>query len=192
MARPKEFDRDQALERALDVFWARGYEATSIGDLVEGIGIGRQSLYDTFGDKRALYLLALDRYAEQYGQVVPRMLRSDEPVRRAIRAIFLGAIDALLSEGGRSCMLVSAAAERCPTDADVKQRYCANRLLSEDAFAARLERAREAGELARHHEPRALARFFVNALQGLQIMAKGGADRQTLQQIADVTLSVLG
>src|SRR5262249_38606558 len=67
MARPKEFDRDAVLDRAVELFWAKGYEATSLGDLVESLGVGKQSLYDTFGDKHALYLAALDRYCEKYG-----------------------------------------------------------------------------------------------------------------------------
>jgi TetR/AcrR family transcriptional repressor of nem operon len=191
MARPKEFDRDAVLDRAMDLFWERGFEATSVGDLVDRLGIGRQSLYDTFGDKRALYLAALDRYRERFGVLVPDALAKDLPVRRLIRELLQGAIDASLASG-RSCMLIDAAAERCPHDAEVKRRFCGNAARIEEAFAARLEESRRRGEIAAHHDPRALALYFVNALNGLQIMAKSTGDRRALEQVADVTVSILG
>ncbi len=192
MARPKEFDREQALDRAMELFWSRGFEATSVGDLVSHLGVGRQSLYDTFGDKRALYLAALDRYRERFGPAVPDALRRPGPIRRLVREILQAAIESGLADPSRTCMLVSAAAERCPEDTDVQRRFCANAGAMEKAFAARFEEARRAGEIGAHHDPVALARYFVNALFGLQVSAKGTGDRRALEQIADVTVSVLG
>jgi TetR/AcrR family transcriptional repressor of nem operon len=89
MARPKEFDPDQALDRAVELFWRKGYEATSIQDLVEALGINRSSLYGTFGDKHALYLAAIDRYCEDV--VAPRVAELDQAAspRAAIRQLFL-------------------------------------------------------------------------------------------------------
>lgn len=193
MPRPKEFDRDQALDLATDVFWKRGYEATSIGDLVAALGIGRQSLYDTFGDKHALYLAALDRYRQRHGGAVTCALESDVPLRRALRTIFEGAIDQLLGDPqGKSCMLVAAIAERCPDDASVAERFCTNMKTMEQALEKRLARAREEGEIGRHLEPAALARYFVNTLNGLQITGKALRDRKALLEIADVALAILG
>ncbi len=193
MPRPKEFDRDQALDLATDVFWKRGYEATSIGDLVAALGIGRQSLYDTFGDKHALYLAALDRYRQRQGGAVTCALEADMPLRRAIRAIFEGAIDQLLGDPqGKSCMLVAAVAERCPDDKNVVERFCTNMKTMEQALEKRLARAREEGEIGRHLEPAALARYFVNTLNGLQITGKALRDRKALLEIADVALAILG
>jgi TetR/AcrR family transcriptional regulator, transcriptional repressor for nem operon len=190
MGRPKEFDRDQVLDRAMDVFWDLGYEATSIGDLVERLGIGRQSLYDTFGDKHALYLAALDRYSERNAGAA--MLVASVPVRRGVRDFLQCAIEKALDGSGRTCMMVDAVAERCPGDEDVRQRFCANVRAIEDALTARLEQARESGEIARHHVARSLARYFVNAIQGLQLMGKGMRDRRELEDIADTTISILG
>lgn len=193
MPRPKEFDRDQVLDLATDVFWKRGYEATSIGDLVAALGIGRQSLYDTFGDKHALYLAALDRYRQRHGGVVACALESDMPLRRAIRTIFEGVIDQLLGDPqGKSCMLVAAIAERCPDDKSVAERFCTNMKSMEQVLEKRLARAREEGEIGRHLEPSALARYFVNTLNGLQITGKALRDRKALLEIADVALAVLG
>ena len=191
MARPKAFDRDEALGRALDLFWKQGYEATSIVDLVDHLGIGRQSLYDTFGDKHALYLEALDRYGERYGDHAGR-LAAEEPVRVALRRYLLGVVDAALSGDGRTCMMVAAAAERCPADPDVNKRVVGNCASLERAFVARLERAQKAGELGRHQDVTALARYLVNAVHGLNITAKAMRDRAALEQIVDVTLAVLG
>jgi len=192
MARPKEFDRDAVLERAMHLFWERGYEATSIGDLTTHLGIGRQSLYDTFGDKHGLYLAALDRYiAASIGQV-PGALRDHRPLRRQIRDLLQGLIEATTASEGRSCMLVLAAAERCNADTEVKRRFCANGARMEEALFVRLTQARTDGELAAHHDPRALARYFVTTIYGLQMSARGGTAPDALEQAADVAVMILG
>jgi TetR/AcrR family transcriptional regulator, transcriptional repressor for nem operon len=192
VARPKEFDRDAVLDRAVDVFWARGYEATSITDLTDALEIGRQSLYDTFGDKHTLYLAALDRYRERTSTIVCGNLGAAVPVRRAMRGLMQGIIDAILCDGGRTCMLVNAAAERCPLDAAVGRRFAKAASTMSSTIEARLARARAEGELGSQHDPSALARYFVNAIHGLHITAKATHDRRTLEQIADVTVSILG
>ncbi|MDX2019972.1 MAG: TetR/AcrR family transcriptional regulator [Deltaproteobacteria bacterium] len=192
MARPKEFDRDKALDAAMQVFWTRGYEATSVGDLINATGIGRQSMYDTFGDKHALYLAALDRYVQKYGDQVEKAVLGDQPVRKQLREMLARIIEFTVDDPSRSCMLLSAAAERCPLDRGVQRRFAANTEVMEKALTARFERARREGEIAAHHVPQALAKFFVNAVNGLQISAKSGSDRRTLEQVADLTLSVLG
>src|SRR5918911_4112509 len=93
MARRKEFNRDEALHKAMEVFWARGYEAASINDLVEHMGINRQSLYDTFGDKHSLYLQALDRYREVEGRKMFEALEQPGSVKRALRQLFQGVVE---------------------------------------------------------------------------------------------------
>jgi TetR/AcrR family transcriptional regulator, transcriptional repressor for nem operon len=193
MSRPKEFDRDQVLDVATEVFWKRGFEATSIGDLVEALGIGRQSLYDTFGDKHALYLAALDRYRQRYGGSIRAMLDNELPVRRALRNALETVIANILEDPeGKTCMLVNAVAERCPQDDSVVQRFCSNQKGIEDALRQRFERAQREGEIAKHLDPQALARYFVNAINGLQITGKAVRDRQFLSDVADVTMTVLG
>lgn len=192
MARTKEFERDEVLDRAMDLFWRQGYEATSLADLTEHLRIARQSLYDTFGDKRALYLAALDRYCERFGVRAGLELPTDVPVRRVIREALAVSIQSAVSSEGRGCMLVGAAAERCPRDEDVLRRFCGNTDALQRAFSRRLEVAVRNGELARHHSPRALARHFVNTILGIQISARAGTDREALDEIADVAVAVLG
>ncbi|MBK8260311.1 MAG: TetR/AcrR family transcriptional regulator [Nannocystis sp.] len=192
MGRPKEFERDAVLDRAIEVFWDRGYDGTSMADLVEALGIGRQSLYDTFGDKRSLYLLALDRYRSERN-TTPWHLLDEQPLRPGLRALFTAIVDWMADEpDGRSCMMVCAAAERAPHDREVERRFCANTEQMERRFTARLERARADGEIGGQHDVTALARYLTNALYGLNLTAKARRDRAYLHQIVDVTLSILG
>lgn len=191
MARPKEFDRDEVLDRAVDLFWRNGYEATSMADMVEALGIGRQSLYDTFGDKHALYLAALDRYLGGPGAL--GALPADVPVRKQLRAIFQTMVDRAVAHPERGlCMLGAAAVERCAEDDEVSKRFCRRTHELEDAFTRRLEQAKADGEIGAHHDPRGLARYLVNALYGLQLSARAHPRHAFLDPILDVTLSVLG
>src|ERR1700749_792118 len=112
MARHKEFARDEALHRAMEVFWSRGYEAASVGDLVKHMGINRQSLYDTFGDKHSLYLQALDRYREVEGGKLFELLESSGSVRGALRRLFEGVVECSLGGGERrGCFVGNAMSE---------------------------------------------------------------------------------
>lgn len=191
MARPKEFDREQVLDRAIELFWARGYEATSVGDLIDHLKIGRQSLYDTFGDKRALYLAALDRYRQKYGDLIPDLLEGTGDIRKVFSRVFAKLIDVAVERPSKACMLVSAAAERCPSDREVAVRFCTNTSALERTFTERLARAQRERELAKHHDPAALAAYFVNAIRGLQIAGRGGMEPAALRRIADTTLAIL-
>src|SRR5258707_8496431 len=101
MARHREFDRDEVLHKAMEVFWSRGYSAASIQDLVKHMGINRQSLYDTFGDKHALYLLALDRYREVESRKVFELLERPGSVKKTLRQLFAGVVEGSLCDGQR-------------------------------------------------------------------------------------------
>jgi len=191
MARTKEFDPDVALDRAMHLFWRQGYEATSIQDLVEHMGIGRGSLYDTFGDKHALYLAALDRYCATVGAGFLAPLDAPIPVRAALRLVFDGAVATALAEGRHGCLLANGALELASRDTDTRCRVEASLRGAEDAIGRALARAQATGELAAGRDPRALARYLVNALQGLRVTAKVTDDRETLEDIARVTLSAL-
>jgi TetR/AcrR family transcriptional repressor of nem operon len=193
MARPKEFDRDQALACAMDVFWTKGFENASLDDLTQATGVGRQSLYDTFGDKRALYLAALQHYREAGEGEMLAALEGPQPLRLAVRACLDYVIRAVSTEGKRrGCLLVDAAVERSEHDEDVRrcvEGACGART---KALERRFIRAQKEGELGAHHDPRALAHFFYSTVQGLIVVAKSSGDRQALEQIARVALSVLG
>ena len=192
MARHKEFDRDQALQRAMEVFWARGYEAASIDHLVGQMGINRQSLYDTFGDKHALYLQALDYYAEVESRRLFELLEGDGSVKRAFRQLFAGVIERSLRGGERrGCFMGNAMSELAGRCKETAARTGSNMAAIEEAFYRALLRGKKEGELKRVHQPRAVARFLFCSLQGVLLTAKAAPDRETLEDVVKITLSVV-
>jgi TetR/AcrR family transcriptional repressor of nem operon len=192
MGRHKEFDRDEALQKAMEVFWSRGYEAASIQDLVEHMGINRQSLYDTFGDKHALYLQALDHYREVEGRKMFELLARPGSVKKALRQLFLNVIEGASCDGQRrGCFMGNAMSElagRCKETAD---KTCNNMASAEQALHSALVRGKNEGEIQGKKDLRAVARFLYSSLQGLQLMAKATQDRKLLEDVVQVTLSVL-
>jgi TetR/AcrR family transcriptional repressor of nem operon len=192
MARRKEFDRDEALHRAMEVFWSRGYEATSVGDLVEHMGINRQSLYDTFGDKHSLYLQALDRYREVEGRKMFELLERPGSVKRALRQLFESVVECPRGGGARrGCFVGNAMSELAGRCKETAEKTCGNMAAAEEALYRALLRGKREGELKGVRDPRAVARFLYSSLQGLQLMSKATKDRKTLEDVARVTLSVL-
>jgi len=191
MARPRSFDSDAVLDRALDTFWRQGYEATSMQDLVEAMGISRASLYNAFGSKHALFLDVLRRYEKQRLHAMVATLQAAGSVRSAIRTIFEQTADEAASPDGRGCLLTNTATELCARDDACSERVQANFRRVESAFEAALCRAQDTGEIAATHNTEALARYFTNALQGLRVMATTTPDRAALQDIVNVTMQVL-
>ncbi|MFO7271235.1 TetR/AcrR family transcriptional regulator [Sphaerobacter thermophilus] len=191
MARTKEFDPDAALQAAMELFWAKGYEATSVADLVEHLGIGRGSLYATFGDKHQLYLAALRRYQETQPPVV-ELLSQPGPVLPAVRALVERyAEEAACDTERRGCMLVNAATERLPADRQVARVVEAGWDTLETALTAALIRARAQGELSPDKDPRALARFLLVVLQGIRVVGKGEASASRVRDAAAQAFAIL-
>ena len=192
MARHKEFDRDEALHKAMEVFWSRGYEATSIQDLVTHMGINRQSLYDTFGDKHTLFLQALDRYREVESCKVSELLGRPGPVKRTVRQLFEGVVQRALCDGQRrGCFMGNAASELAGRCKETAARTGSNMTTTEAAFHRTLLRGKKQGELKGVRDLRAVARFLYSSMQGLALTAKTTQDRKTLEDVVKVTLSVL-
>jgi len=192
MARHKEFDRDKALHKAMEVFWSRGYSAASIEDLVRHMRINRQSLYDTFGDKHSLYLLALDRYREVEGRRMFELLERPGSVKRSLRQLFEGAVEkALCDEQHRGCFMGNAMSELSGRCKETAARTCSNMESMHEALYRALLRGKREGELKGVRDPRAVARFLFSSVQGLLLMAKATQDRKALNDVVKVTLSVL-
>lgn len=188
MARTKEFDPDVALRAAMDLFWRKGYEATSMQEIVDCLGIGRGSIYATFGSKHELYLLALDRYAEESGNHVLERLSQPGPVLPAVRALVLGFLDDALTDR-KGCLVTNTAVE-CAHDRPIARRVESNWDGLETAIAGALIRARGQGELVGDREPRAVARFLVTMIQGLKVMARV-PDERRMRDAVDQALSLL-
>jgi TetR/AcrR family transcriptional regulator, transcriptional repressor for nem operon len=192
MARHKEFNRNEALRKAMEVFWSHGYEAASINNLVKHMGINRQSLYDTFGDKHTLYLEALDLYREVEGRKMFELLERPGSVKKSLRQLFQSVVEeSLCDQARRGCFIGNAMSElagRCP---DTASKACGNMAAVEDALYRALLRGRKNGEITNGRDLRAVARFLYSSLQGLLLMAKATRDRKSLEDVVKVTLSVL-
>ena len=192
MARHKEFNREEALHKAMEVFWSRGYEAASIQDLVTRMGINRQSLYDTFGDKHALYLQALDRYRRVEGRRLIDLLERPGSVKKNLRQLFAEVVEkALCDREHRGCFMGNATSELAGRCKETASRTCSNMTATEEAFYGALLRGAKQGEIRGVRDPRAVACFFYCMLQGLVTMAKARQDRKVLNDVVRVTLSVL-
>ncbi len=190
MAGVKKFDRNEVLDRAMTLFWKRGYEATSIQDLVEAIGINRGSLYATFGDKRRLFLAVLDRYSEQVGKPLMDELKDPDPrraIERMLEAIIRRTSDPNLPRG---CLNTNTSLE-CPTCGDEISRKIAERLGQQESAIYRVvRRAQMQGLLHPADDPRALARFFMGVAQALNVVNKALADPAILKDMMRMAMRV--
>jgi TetR/AcrR family transcriptional repressor of nem operon len=192
MARTKEFDPDAALQAALELFWERGYEATSMGDLVEHLGVARASLYATFGNKHQLYLKALDRYRASGDASPVERLSQPGPALPAVRALVRDyARAAACDELRRGCFVLNTAIELAPVDAAAARRVEASWGAIETALESALTRARAQGELSPDTDPRSLAQFLLVLLQGLKAVGKGAPDTGRLHEAAEQALRLL-
>ncbi|WP_053646514.1 MULTISPECIES: TetR/AcrR family transcriptional regulator [unclassified Streptomyces] len=193
MARTKEFDPDAALRAALELFWARGYEATTMADLVERLGVGRASIYATFGNKHELYLKALDRYAETQDPRLVEELSAPGPALPAVRALVRRFAAEAATEGERlnGCFVTNSAAELGPHDPAVARRVELNWEQLETLLHAALVRARAGGELPAGRDPRALARMLLVLLQGLRVVGKASSDPARVRDAAEQALTLL-
>jgi AcrR family transcriptional regulator len=189
LGRPRSFDRDDALERALMVFWEHGYDATSIALLTESMGIGAPSIYAAFGDKRALFDDALDHYARTYGAFIVEALREGTEARAAVERLLREAA-AMFSDKGHppGCLVISAATNCSPRSAPVQRRLRSFRSQTVRALEDKMRSARADGTLPPHVDPHALALFYSAVLQGMSAQARDGASRRELEGIASTAL----
>ncbi|WP_416151709.1 TetR/AcrR family transcriptional regulator [Salipaludibacillus sp. HK11] len=190
MARPKEFDPTKVLDRAVDIFWEFGYEGTSVHDLIKHLGIGRQSLYDTYGGKRDLFFSALKHYDRQHDII--SILENTESGKEAIVHAFDQLIHTVSDEKqSKGCFMVNTAVELAPHDPEVSKFIEEGGQRTELAFYQALIRAQEQGELnTRHQDLKALARFLNSARNGLVVTSKTTPDQVVLQDIVKVILSI--
>ncbi|KNB49760.1 TetR/AcrR family transcriptional regulator [Streptomyces caatingaensis] len=192
MGRTKQFDPDAALRSALELFWRKGYEATSLQDLVDHLGVNRGSIYATFGSKHALYLRALDRYCETKGDVAMGVLSRPGSALSAVRDLIrLYAAESLDDPDRKGCLVTNTAVELGPHDPRAGRRVEAALTELETSLAGALVRAREQGELGEGADPRALARFLVTFLQGLRVVGKTADARRRLDDAVESALALL-
>jgi TetR/AcrR family transcriptional regulator, transcriptional repressor for nem operon len=184
MARPKEFDREEALRRAIPVFWEKGFGGTSTNDLVAAMGIGRQSLYDTFGDKRRLFLAALRTYNTDGITALSRKLRAGPTALAAIERILVDLAEVREKARSLGCMGVNAICEMDREDAEVRALTETCAALLEATLTDAIEDGKAKGDVFPSVDSRAAARFIAATLSGMKVQAKGGASTQVLRDVA--------
>ena len=192
MARIKAFDPDDVLQRAMELFWRSGYASTSMSALLEHMGISRQSLYDTFGDKNSLYLAALDRYEVAFTELVDRHLGNADagvPALIAFAQVYLSNLVLPQERGG--CMMAAAALERGSGDDGVKVRVKAHVDTLEFALRSAIAEAQHRGEIDASRDPTTAARVLVAALSGLGVMGRSGVSRTALRRTVEAASSAL-
>ncbi|WP_338700325.1 TetR/AcrR family transcriptional regulator [Streptomyces sp. Q6] len=187
--RPRSFDRETALEKAMRAFWENGYEATSVSDLTREMGIGAPSLYAAFGDKRSLFEEVVRVYGITHGSGPGRALAEEPTARGAVERLLREAADEFTDPAHPHGCLVIHAATNCTTP-EVEQTLRDQRLASLGAIEDRVRQGIDAGELPRHTDATALARFVGAVFQGMSQQSRDGASRAELEAVADVAMTV--
>ncbi len=192
MARTKDFDQSEVLAKAIKLFWQKGYNGTSMQDLVDGLGISRSSIYATFGDKHQLYLKALCTYRQNQVVIRDQILNASVPAKTAIRQLMDLTIDQIMRDKQhKGCFLINSAVENASHDKETNAIVCQNDQEVENAFYEVIKRGQTRGEIASKQDPRALARFLFNNIVGIQVTAKSATDKTAFHDIVILTMSVL-
>ena len=186
--RPRCFDVDKALDRALEVFWRKGYEGATLPDLTRAMGINRPSMYAAFGNKEALFKKAIDRYVEGPGCHVKEAL-SEPTARRVVEQLLHGTVDLLTNRRNpRGCFMVQGALA-CGESADpVRRELVKRRAAGEAALRERFERAVAEGDLGGDSDPATLAGYVVTICHGMAVQAAGGATKAELSRVAEMAI----
>jgi AcrR family transcriptional regulator len=190
--RPISFDKDAALEAAMLLFWERGYEGTSMADLTQAMGLSPSSIYAAFGDKQALFSLAVKRYMDSRAQYATRAL--EEPtLERVIRALFHNTVAFLTTPGHPPTCMTLAGAMGCSVDATPARDLMTEiRKQNEVALRERLLQARESGELSKDINLDDYTRYLSSILAGLSVQAANGSTKAELKRTAQMALKHLG
>jgi len=193
MARTKDFDENEVLAKAIQVFWLKGYNATSMQDLVDSLGISRSSLYDTYTDKHTLFMKALESYQNAGAARIQGILDDHAPAKETIKTLLeLATSDLLSDKEQKGCFMVNAEVEVAPHDAEVNNLVCRNDQQMEEAFYQVIQKGKDSGEIKNPEDARALARFIFNAVKGMRVNARSSTDKNVFEDIIGLTISVLG
>lgn len=192
MARPRSFNEAEIIDKAVEVFWKKGYEATSIQDLVNAMGIQRGSLYSTFGNKQQLFIKSLERYSVTVVSKLLDILESKPSAIESIKLFFAQLVEHLLNAGElRSCLVTNSAIERGLRDPETRQLVLKLLQALEEGFYQALLRAKNNNELSTELNLKQLARYLTSSMQGLLVMGKVCSERAVLEDINQVSLSIL-
>lgn len=189
MGRPRAFDRDQALEQAMDVFWRHGYEGASLAELTKAMGINPPSLYAAFGNKEGLFRAVLDHYGALRGGFMAEVLAAPTARETAMRFL-LGTAELAAAGAGKpgGCLVLQSGLTCSAGGGAVADDLAGRRGETECLLKSRFERARGEGDLPSGAEPAALARYLTAVTQGMAVQAAGGATAAELRPVAEMAL----
>jgi len=188
--RPREFDLDQAVEKAMRVFWARGYEGASMNELTEAMGISKPSLYAAFGDKRGLFAAALERYNKGPRGFGPKAMELPT-AKAAVTALLNGVVDvSTRSQGPRGCLQTHGALVCSSESEEIKELIANNRKAGEARLRARLLKAQEAGELSPKTDIVRLTKYIATVANGITVQGASGASRKELKAAVELAMQV--
>ncbi|MFH5187374.1 TetR/AcrR family transcriptional regulator [Paenibacillus sp. TAB 01] len=190
MARSKEFDENEVLEKAMKLFWEQGYEKTSMNDLVEHMGIHRRSLYDTFTDKHTLFLKALERFGNRSNARLAAGIKQAETAEQALRLVYDSMIEGE-EDAPPGCMIVNSAVELAVRDAEVDARTAGAFGRTEQTLKEIIAWGQQTGEFTNRADAEELAEYVHNTLAGLRVMLRTSAAKEKLRRIAELSMSVL-
>jgi len=190
--RPRKFDRDKVLDRAVITFWANGYNGTSLDALTESMGINRPSLYSTFGGKHDLFMAVIDRYSMTFGCQPAEALYGEREIKTAVAAFLEESIRCVTSEDQpRGCLIASVATQEAQTDAQVRDRLSGMFGEADRIIADRFRTAQDEGQISQRLDPQALGRMIVSITHSFATRARVGASREELSRLAGEFMTVL-
>jgi TetR/AcrR family transcriptional repressor of nem operon len=193
MARHKEFEREEVLEKAIKVFWSKGYNATSFQTLTEGMCINRQSIYDTYGDKHTLFMEALTYYYQKRTELITAHFAQDKPVKELIRSFFENSIvNTTTEQKSQGCLLLNVTHEMLPHDKEVEAIVNKNMKDLTGIFESAIARGIRSGEIVTTQTADILAIYLVNTVQGLITLSKTITDKKKLRAVTEMAVSTLG
>ncbi|WP_366344933.1 TetR/AcrR family transcriptional regulator [Paenibacillus amylolyticus] len=190
MARSKEFEVNEVLDKAMKIFWEQGYEKTSMSDLVEHMGIHRRSIYDTFDDKHSLFLQAIDRYRGKVSATLLAEIKASKTAVKALHKIF----DVMISEAEETpsgCLIVNSAVELGARDEEVDNRSLESFNETERMFEQIIQWGQREGEFSSDHDAKEIAEYLHNISVGIRAMARTSTDKEKLNRIINVSMKLL-
>ena len=192
MARKKEFDEIEVLDKAVQLFWNKGYNATSANDLVDALGLSRSSIYSTYDNKRTLFIRSLDRYRKQVVNSMLEMVKQSNDFPKTISEVFRMVIEQDVgSKIPKGCLIVNSAVEVAAEDREIAEIVNANSRDIERVFEAAIKKGQDSGQVSSSHSPKVLARFLNNNISGLRVAVKASNDLSELDDVVKICLSVL-
>ncbi len=192
MARTKVFDEEIVLNKAVNLFWEKGYNGTSAQDLVNELGISRSSLYDTYGDKYQLFKNSLLQYRKQFAGAMIEMIDKSVDYEKTLKDVFQYVVTESLQEKfSKGCFMVNSSIELAPHNLEIAEIVNENMQDIEDALFSLIKKGQDIGQFSKSHSARSLARFIFNAISGLRVASKSGADKKVFDDIVKVTLSAI-